>query len=181
MDAERFDVILRSLSTAPARRHVLRALAGSTLGLLAVEARPVVARKKRKRRRNKRRSQPPCIPSCANTDCGPDGCGGICGACTGGTCRDGTCDCSAGGKELCGDTCVDPCDATTERRNPFTCTCCKANGEAATCVDNQSAECCSGSCIGNTTCAGFGVGSPCAFNAQCKGENCQVNGTCALG
>jgi hypothetical protein len=47
MDAERFDAILRLLKRSPARRHLLRLFAGSTLGLLAVEPRSAVAKKKR--------------------------------------------------------------------------------------------------------------------------------------
>ncbi len=33
-----------------------------------------------------------CVPSCAGKSCGSDGCGGVCGVCTGGlTCQDGAC------------------------------------------------------------------------------------------
>ena len=37
-----------------------------------------------------------CVPACDGVECGPDGCGGSCGECTGGSvCVDGDCVCSA--------------------------------------------------------------------------------------
>jgi len=53
-----------------------------------------------------------CLPDCAGKECGPDGCGGICGLCADGTaCVDGQCPCEpvcdgfACGDDGCGGSC----------------------------------------------------------------------------
>lgn len=83
MDADRFAAALRTLTTAPSRRTVLRALGG--LGLAGLLRWDDVAAKKRKKK--------PC-PPCKTRKKGkckgllPDGT-----ACAGGTCQGGTCVC----------------------------------------------------------------------------------------
>lgn len=58
-------------------------------------------------------SAPPCEPQCEDKDCGDDGCGGLCGECTGpqDECQDGLCTClpHCEGKECGGDGCGADC------------------------------------------------------------------------
>ncbi len=185
MDASRFDIISRSLSTTPTRRLTVRAL--TALGLVAVSGPATAAKKKggKKKCKDKGDSCPtcpesPCAPKCTGKTCGPDGCGGSCGACTGGTCRSGTCDCSGNDTEteVCGGNCVAPCPSD-RARNPFTCACCIATGERSGNSQTCAQDCCSGVCgliDAIVRCLG-GVGT-CQFDAQCASGVCQANGTC---
>ncbi|HEY1694316.1 MAG TPA: hypothetical protein VGG39_19235 [Polyangiaceae bacterium] len=104
-----------------------------------------------------------CVPQCAGKNCGTDGCGGSCGACSGGNHV-----CSGGGQCTCTPTsgCVSgasvPGVCATDDGCGGPCTCNTANGEScvsgACCYDtthycDANAMCCSGSCnIGVSTC-----------------------------
>jgi hypothetical protein len=125
-------------------------------------------------------SPPPsgCTPVCGSTNpCGPDGCGGSCGSCTGGSnCNAGTCTCP-GGQELCGGACIPVC-GPGEARNPLTCGCCLAHGQQCNWENNL---CCSGDCEYNASTARFecsaldeGEGG-CTFDTQCASGNCNYD------
>jgi hypothetical protein len=187
VDVQQFEAILRSLSTTPARRHLLRLFVGSTFGILAVETRPARADKgkkggKGKKKKEKEKQSPgPCVPACKGKVCGPDSCGGSCGTCTGGTCRNGICDCTGDGpREFCGGECRNPCPAG-RIRNPFTCACCIANNEdAGLCTPGLSNECCSQLCIFDSPSTCLGSNGVCQFDAQCASDVCLANGTCQV-
>src|SRR4051794_36977275 len=100
MDLERFSPLRLSLAGTPARRDIVRALAGLGLGLTATRLSGVTEAKtkkqakgnKRKHKRHHSQSQPghnspppppTCTPNCTGRICGDDGCGGSCGTCPG--------------------------------------------------------------------------------------------------
>jgi hypothetical protein len=186
MNPTRLDALLRSLAQTPSRRAAVHVLVGTTVGLLAVEGRPTVAKKKGKGKKGKDKKSPasrqcptpPCAPECKGKTCGPDGCSGSCGACNEGTCRNGICDCSDSNQELCGGNCVNLCTAT-ERRNPFTCACCTASNQSVPGVGDCTPACCSRICTSVRVCIGFPANTACQFHAQCNSGNCLANGTCA--
>jgi hypothetical protein len=178
MNPTRLDSLLRSLAQTPSRRAAVHVLVGTTLGLLAVEGRPTVAKKKGKGKKKSRCPTPPCAPDCKGKDCGADGCGGSCGACNEGTCRNGICDCSDSNQELCGGNCVNWCTAT-ERRNPFTCACCTTSNQQVPGVVECAPLCCSGVCTSMRVCIGLPANTACQFHAHCNSGQCLANGTCA--
>jgi hypothetical protein len=100
-----------------------------------------------------------CAPQCDGRECGPDGCGGVCGWCDGGVCQDGQCQCQpdCAGRECGPDGCGGSCGAC---------------GEGVDCVDG---ECdCAPQCAGRE-CGPDGCGGECG---QCAaGEGC-VDGSC---
>jgi hypothetical protein len=100
MEADRFEHVVRVLSTSPSRRHALASVAGMVLGNLLPRD-PWLASAKGKKGRGKKRkkkkgSSLSCFPNCASKTCGADGCGGSCGTCAGGTCPNGQCVCPFG-------------------------------------------------------------------------------------
>lgn len=197
MDADRFDILTRSLTEPCTRRGLTRLLGGVTFGgplflLGLAEAEAKRKHKKRKKRKKKGDGQrgaapdpgitappgPSCTPDCAGKTCGDDGCGGSCGACTGGTCEAGQCVCPSGEK-VCKGACVDPYNCwLDELFDPETCRCCKRHNEPCSNIDNQ---CCSGICrtdpAGGDVCEGWNGGEACTWDGQCRAGSCQ-DGTC---
>lgn len=115
---------------------------------------------------DERQCVPVCVPQCAGRDCGPDGCGGVCGDCDAGEeCQQGVCrdlcqpDCE--GRVCGGDGCGGSCGM------------CEA-GEA--CDDGVCGAVCSPDCDGRVCgpdgCGGFcgncGVGAFCTEAGQCE-------------
>jgi hypothetical protein len=157
MDADRFDALSRSLTTAGSRRRALAfALSGALAPLLAGEATDAHdalltckklkgAKKKKCLKKAKKHmkthagevpssggggSSGGCTPNCAPTNaCGSDGCTGSCGTCDGGaTCTaTGVCDCGIG-KELCQGTCWPRCGGGMERNSATCSSCCYPPG-----------------------------------------------------
>lgn len=114
MDAERFDAMVRSLSSSASRRGALAGVLGSALGLLA---RAGEAAAKKRRRKKKRVPPAPvgCQADCVGRVCGPDSCGtgtcgdcGPCKNCQGGACFDKVNGTACGGvcEECQGGQCV---------------------------------------------------------------------------
>lgn len=144
-----------------------------------------------------------CTPNCAGRSCGPDGCGGVCGTCSGGqTCSDGVCrsttctpSCSgcggpngcggicgcAGGQTCSGGRCVTSCTPNCSGLV------CGSNGCGGTCGTCPSGQACSGgrcvtSCTPNCsgrTCGSNGCGGTCGTCAS--GQTCSTSGTCTGG
>ena len=101
-----------------------------------------------------------CLPSCTGKECGPDGCGGSCGACTPlQVCQGGNCACAPNcqGKQ-CGD---DGCGGSCGTCSSGTCT-----GGHCNCVPD-----CTGKSCGDDGCGGF-----CGFcwpECTCQAGLCQ--------
>jgi hypothetical protein len=99
-----------------------------------------------------------CVPDCAGRDCGDDGCGGTCGACEGGVCREGGVCCmpECAGRD-CGD---DGCGGT--------CGACEGG------VCQEGGVCCMPDCTdrqcGDDGCGG-GCGD-CLFGTVCEEGQC---------
>ena len=155
MDTQRFDALVRSLST-PSRRGLLAALVSSLLTSPLGARHEVQAKRKKKGRHKKRKRStppasppspssppppPPCVTTCTGQACGgPDGCGGICGC-----------------------TAPATCDATGQQ-------CC--NPEGTPCTSANFASCCSQTCdslVGGGTCA------------PCRGRSCSATQPCCGG
>jgi hypothetical protein len=146
-----------------------------------------------------------CTPDCAGKDCGPDGCGGVCGTCYGDDVCDDTgwccwpnCSFNDCGDDGCGGSCGtcpggETCDFGT----------CTTDGCVADCFGRQCGDDgCGGSCgncAADQTCASVGVcfgggctgdcaGRACGDDGcgescgQCTGTDvCDGNGTCVTG
>jgi len=91
-----------------------------------------------------------CTPSCENKECGPDNCGGSCGACPDNH------DCQAG---ICIPVCIPNCDLP--------------NGEVKECGDNGCAGLC-GVCAPGFECKNGKCEFPCQPN--CMGKECGSDG-----
>jgi len=201
MDADRFDALSRSLFALGSRRRTLGGLVVGTLGLLSWRsgddsaAHDLSQKCKKKSGKQKKKClkkakqhaathATACVPTCAATNaCGPDGCGGSCGSCTGGTCTGGTCVCPSG-MDFCGGACRSACNSVSVR-NPFTCTCCQYRERCGP----TNHTCCSGVCAFGADpshptedwCRQRLPGESCDFGAQCRGDNPRVPGTCSNG
>jgi agmatine/peptidylarginine deiminase len=103
----------------------------------------------------------PCSPSCGGKDCGPDGCGGLCGSCLGlencdgtGQCVEPVCEPNCQGKQCGGDGCGATC-GTCEQDQSCTAGVCVAAPEEGcgdiswegTCTDGYMAYCNDGSLL----------------------------------
>lgn len=103
----------------------------------------------------------PCSPSCGGKDCGPDGCGGLCGSCLGletcdgtGQCVEPVCEPNCQGKQCGGDGCGATC-GTCEQDQSCTAGVCVAAPEEGcgdmswegTCTDGYMAYCNDGSLV----------------------------------
>jgi hypothetical protein len=189
VDADRFDMLLRSLSEMPSRRSLARALTGfaasgalgSWLGFANTDA-----KKKHKHKKKKH-----CSPNCFDRTCGNDGCGGSCGECDGDqTCQGGNCACPAGTKDCDGacfpdDACCPPCttgqtcqssgscaiECSSEDDCPAGCFCGPAEIETFCIPDPAPCDTFQQGCSSDTECP---LGQAC-FLATCGGPD---PGTC---
>ena len=95
-------------------------------------------------------------PVCGDKECGPDGCGGVCGSCSEGyRCREGQCcEQACQGKECGPDACGGTCGACGAGRQ------CTDAGDCEDCIDPcEGKECGFDGCGG--TCGGCGGGETC--------------------
>lgn len=159
MDAERFDMLARSVPAAGSRRRALAAVLGGLLALLG--ATETAAKPKKKKKNKKKRSSPApppisppppsgCSGTCAGKACGADdGCGKPCqtgscpagqacqsGQCVSTGCPTGTKDCGStlGCRECCND--VDCCPPDRPTCNDST-----VNGVYKTCTASGVCQC----------------------------------------
>ena len=115
-----------------------------------------------------------CIPACSDSDCGPDGCGGVCGVCTGDdTCEDGICappcapecDGMACGGDGCGGQCGEGCQT------------------GQSCVEGVCEDTgCQPAC-GEMLCGDDGCGGFCGFcdSGECVEGECECTPMCIDG
>ena len=157
MDADRFDAISRSLTTAGSRRHALAGLLLGACGILGARAEKTAAknckklkgeRKKKCIKKAKAHNATPvtpvtqtstCVPNCGTRTCGPDGCDGSCGDCVAPkTCQNGECSCtpSCAASNACG---TDGCGGSCGTCILGTCT-------DGTCICTPGEEPCKGQC-----------------------------------
>ena len=108
MDAERCEELVRRLLLGPSRRNLLVWLTSGPLAALPLAlGSESTQSKKRKKKHKKKKKRTRCAPVCSGKACGPDGCGGSCGACgLEQTCQDGDCLCPIG-LIKCGDVCIE--------------------------------------------------------------------------
>jgi hypothetical protein len=170
MDLKRYSAFRLSLESTPARRDILRALAGIGFGMSALRLADVTEAKtkhktgkqkkgnKHKHRHGSRQSPPPlvCTSNCTGKTCGDDGCGGSCGTCPGSqdVCQTGTCIClpQCAPANACG---ADGC-----------------NGSCGTCASPT----CQGTTLTTNVCTG-GVCAPVQSNCG-AGQRCFQNACC---
>jgi hypothetical protein len=177
MDAERFERVVRTLTTSPSRRQALGVLAAAFFGGQLGSAAPVSVAKGKKGKGKKRRKKraPVCTAQCAGRICGDDGCGGSCGTCGG------------VGAQCCNGVCV---DLLTDPANCGGCgRVCPSGGchhGACTCPDGESQ--CPDACIcetnfQSTVFACRAIGAPPSGATDCFGNdsNCAVGSYCRTG
>ena len=119
-----------------------------------------------------------CIPVCDGLDCGDDGCGGLCGECTGlqEICLQGVCACipDCEGKECgqdgCGSTCGQ-CGALPMKCQNGACIC-QPQCDGKDCGDDQCGGSC-GDCVGDQMSCDAGV---CTCTPACDGLECGPDG-----
>ena len=118
-----------------------------------------------------------CVPSCGERVCGPDGCGGSCGACDAdAVCWDGVC-CAAAceGRECGPDGCGGSCGVCDDRTVCLDGACCLPDCRERDCGPDG----CGGSC-GECSEAGFCQGGHCCVPScdglECGGDGC--GGSC---
>ncbi len=124
--------------------------------------------------------------SCDGKECGDDGCGGSCGACTGGqTCSNGKCQggCQpqCAGKECGSDGCGGSCGSCYNAMGGLDSSLC-SNGTCQTCKPSCSGKVCGGdgcggscgSCSGGKTCSNGKCQGGC--QPQCAGKECGSDG-----
>jgi hypothetical protein len=179
MDADRFDALSRSLTSAGSRRRALTGLLSGALGLFGASVEETAAKKCKKIKNKKKRKKclakaKPCVPTCAGKLCGDDGCGGVCGvACASThTCLKGRCVCppSCAPSNACGpDGCGDSCGMCTGGR-----TC---QGGQCTCPEAE----CNGACV--ATCAVDKMRNPstCGCCMPNDAEDCVNDDDCCSG
>jgi hypothetical protein len=182
MDVDRFSAFRRSLESTPARRDIVRALAGIGLSLSTLPlANAAEAKRKKKKKKHgqgqpqrppgNHQSPPPpntpppppnspppppgCRPNCTGKTCGPDGCGGTCGTCPGAqdVCQNGQC------------ICVPRCAPTNA---------CGSNGCGGSC-GTCAGSTCTGTTLTTNECRSgvcTPVVSPCAPGQRCFENAC---------
>lgn len=168
MDAERFEALLRTVSTMPSRRGFVRLLTGLALAgpLVNVGLTEAAAKRKHKKKRHRTAPPPGCTPSCERKICGDDGCGGSCGDCPSGfTCDGGRCGCPSPRALMCGG-CV---DLLTD---PQHC------GLCSVACDSGFPNCVDGMCCGDSLCRCSPEGSACNTNTCCDNGACLATGVC---
>ena len=120
-----------------------------------------------------------CTPNCGGKQCGPDGCGGLCGECPDGApCDDaGQCPCQpkCTGKECGPDNCGGLCGTCTEPEicNPLGKCACLPLCEGKECGQDGCGGSC-GMCPDNWDCIAGKCQSPC--EPQCQGKECGPDG-----
>ena len=141
-----------------------------------------------------------CTTNCAGKECGPDGCGGVCGECPGPQydCQGGQCVCvpSCVGQQCGGDGCGGSCGECTDPLADClqgVCECPYENCGGVCCLGGQAChgeECCTPQCAakncGDDGCGGScgtcpGVQYECQFGIcvclpSCVGKECGDNG-----
>jgi hypothetical protein len=190
MDENRFETLIRSLSSRSSRRGVLASLISGLLMALTFVLSGEDAESKKRRKKKRRR----CSPHCAGKSCGADGCGGSCGECNDGrTCQSGICVCAAaccadvdcGSGKLClkgqcvtgTGTCaqsVNTCDLATKPACGGTCYCLPTIDGAIRCAAGLT---CGTPCASHAECASLGAGAFCGgAGALCcvTGSRCQL-------
>ena len=189
MDGSRFDNLSRAVVETRSRRGLTRLLAGLVLGgPLALRDLGETAAKKRK----KRKKRPSCTPQCSGKQCGPNGCGGVCGSCpfASQTCTAaGQCTCLSSQRTCPTGECVPKSGCCSGNE------CVNVNGEpglceAGTCyykprcamVGVRCTEnawgCCGGCNMATSRCQTSPVGSGCNTTADCNPGLTCVRFTC---
>jgi hypothetical protein len=118
---------------------------------------------------------PPCAPNCTGRNCGPDGCGGTCGTCSGtDTCSGGVCTCTPActGKNCGLDGCGGSCGTCpgTETCISGVCACTPACTGKDCGPDGCGGSC--GICSGTDSC----ISGVCTCTPACTGKNCGPDG-----
>ena len=115
-----------------------------------------------------------CVPDCEGMECGPDGCGGICGVCTGtDVCMLGKCchpDCE--GKECGPDGCGGACGFCVSPDVCIVGVCCHPECEGKVCGPDGCGGSC-GSCPGPQDAC---VEGHCVCQPACSGKQCGPDG-----
>ncbi len=134
-----------------------------------------------------------CAPDCAGRQCGPHGCGGVCGYCDGAPCVNGVCDCQpscAGrqcGSDGCGGSCGSCPDGQTCEGNQCVCApdctdaVCGSDGCGGTCGDCPPGQgCVAGACTCVPDCSGRQCGSDGCDGScgSCAGDQECISGQC---
>jgi hypothetical protein len=176
MDADRFDTLARSFTSAGSRRHVLGLLSGVTLGALAplLELAGAEAGKRKKKKKKKKRpvpvatepTSPPPPPFCASQ---PDGTScSFCRICQSGACQAD----STQNNAACGNNGTGRCLNGTCNPVP---TCSPRNGPC-----HADADCCSfGSTLVPTHCRTAGeIGAFTCEGRSDAGQPCHDSGHC---
>ena len=125
-----------------------------------------------------------CIPACAGKECGPDGCGGLCGMClVGQACVDGKCECipACAGKECGPDGCGGSCGACSGGKACDAQGLCQG-GCVPSCTFQQCGpDGCGGTCgtcpVGLACQEEFGM---CACPPNCVTLECKMACSCAM-
>lgn len=92
MDDRRFDSLARSLADGPSRRTLLKSMLGIAGAAIAGSAMTSNDAQAARRGFSGPKVPTPCVPNCAGSQCGSDGCGGTCGDChSSSTCFQGIC------------------------------------------------------------------------------------------
>ena len=127
----------------------------------------------------------PCPPACEGRACGPDGCGGICGACSGGAQCDeeaGACVCVPAGATCCGEArcALDSCGEVGDEIEPCSWGC--AQGACLPCPPTCGGKACGPDGCGGS-CGACGPGLSCSVAGQClaclpacDGKSCGPDG-----
>ena len=124
-----------------------------------------------------------CFPACGGKNCGTDGCGGTCGACTGAqeVCDDGLCTCQPActgqvcGPDGCGGACG-TCAGAQEICDGGACICQPDCGGKNCGADGCGGSC--GDCSVNETCTAEGFCECAAGGAVCGGGCCAAGELC---
>ena len=179
MDAEHFDRLTRVLSGGQSRRGLLAGIGTGVLGLLPAALGPATTAAKKKKKKKKKTVTaaplPACQPACAGRVCGPDGCGGTCGApcaacktCTNGACVNApdfetTCKTSSGADGVCGGG---GCGIPQQCQGP-----------GLPCSTGTPGTCCSEFCAPNGP-PGAGICIPAAAGKRCLAASDCGSGRC---
>ncbi|MFA5764503.1 MAG: hypothetical protein WC915_06880, partial [archaeon] len=146
-----------------------------------------------------------CVPNCAGRNCGSDGCGGICGTCSGSTpncvnyqCSAAACVPSCVGKTCGSDGCNGSCgtcslaNAASQCNSSYRCAISSCNANFANCDLNVSNGCettlgttsnclaCGNTCSTGYICSSTGCVSSCTDTCSSLGYNCGTQTVCGV-